>query len=96
MERPEANPWLIHLIYKLLHAEEGALELLDGDPFEGEGAPRFIRTELYRYEYPPPEELARPHWWRRRRLGRFLPTFSKEHGGMNAAVRAAGWPELGR
>lgn len=54
MQSYEQNPWLLHLIAKLLAGDPLAYGLLRSDaPFQpGMGArPTFIRAQLWRYTY---------------------------------------------
>ena len=46
MSRPEAYPWTLHLVWKLLHADPGALGLLAGNPFPGRAAALHPRLAL--------------------------------------------------
>ncbi len=85
-----SQPWLVHLVYKLLHADPGALSLLAEDPFEGR-PPRRIRADLYEYGFAPPGE---PGWWRRRRLGEYLPALSAGDPALRRVVEGFGWPLL--
>ena len=84
------QPWLVHLVYKLLHADPGALSLLAEDPFDGR-APRRIRADLYEYEFAPAGEAG---WWRRRRLGEYLPALSAGDPALRRVVEGFGWPLL--
>jgi hypothetical protein len=74
MEEPEENPWAIHLIWKLLHGDAGALSLLAGNPFP-EGPPTYIRAQLYDYQFAPPGDKAT---WRRTLRGDWLPALSSD------------------
>ena len=84
------QPWLVHLVYKLLHADPGTLSLLAGDPFDGQ-APSRIRADLYEYEFTPAGEAG---WWRRRRLGEYLPALSAGDPALRRVVQGFGWPLL--
>ncbi|MEE2833770.1 MAG: lipase maturation factor family protein [Candidatus Latescibacterota bacterium] len=84
------QPWLLHLVYKLLHADPEILGLLASDPFGGR-RPRWIRADLYRYEFAPPVEDG---WWRRRRLGPYLPPLSARDPSLQRIVESFGWPLL--
>ena len=53
MSTPDEYPWTLHLVWKLLHNDPGALSLFGGNPFP-EKPPRYIRAVLYRYEFAPP------------------------------------------
>jgi hypothetical protein len=72
MSTPDQYPWTLHFIWKLLHRDRGVLKLLANDPFPG-SPPRWIRASYYRYEFARPGE---PGWWRRTRLGAWLPPLS--------------------
>jgi hypothetical protein len=85
-----SQPWLVHLVYKLLHADAGALGLLAGDPFGGR-RPRWIRADLYEYEFAP---LGDDGWWRRRRLGVYLPPLSAGSPALRRIIEGFGWPLL--
>jgi hypothetical protein len=74
MEEPEENPWAIHLIWKLLHGDRGALSLLAGNPFP-EGPPAHIRAQLYDYQFAPLGEKAT---WKRTLIGSWLPPLSRD------------------
>lgn len=69
---PEADPWVVHLVWKLLHGDPLARELLAYDPFPDE-PPRWIRIELYRYHFAP---LTDDAWWTRARIGTWMPPVS--------------------
>lgn len=66
------EPWLVHLVYKLLHNDAGALSLLANNPFVGK-PPRYVRAERYRYHFTP---LGSDAYWRRERVGPYLPPLS--------------------
>jgi hypothetical protein len=82
-QRPSRNPWLAHLMYKLLIGEPAAVELLSSDPFEGRGPPRWIKAEMYRYEFTDPGQQG---WWNRKRIGRYFPPVSADHPGLQTVV----------
>jgi hypothetical protein len=72
----DREPWLVHLVYKLLKGDRGALGLLAEGPFR-EHPPRFVRAQLYRYAF---TRLGEPTkaWWRRTLLGEYAPPLSLE------------------
>jgi Lipase maturation factor len=61
MSVPQREPWALHLVWKLLHNEPGALSLLANDPFP-QAPPRYIRARFFRYEFAPPGSDG---WWKR-------------------------------
>lgn len=89
MSDPDQHPWLVHLVWKLLHGDAGALSLLAVNPFP-DAPPRFIRAELYRYEF---TRLRDPSgaWWIRRRVGEWLPPLSADSPQLLEFLRAHGW-----
>jgi hypothetical protein len=88
MGRPNDYPWTLHLIWQLLHNQPGAVGLFRSNPFP-EKPPRYIRAVLYRYSFvrPNPEGL----WWKREKLGLWLPPLSAENPALRELLRQAGW-----
>jgi hypothetical protein len=89
MGPPQQSPWAIHLTWKLLQADRGALGLLAGDPFAGK-APRFVRATLYRYKLQPPRAKTT---WTRTEIGPWLPPLSADSEELRAFLRGHGWIE---
>jgi hypothetical protein len=88
MGSPEEYPWTLHLVWKLLHNDAGALSLFAGNPFP-EKPPRFIRAVWYRYKFLPPNEAG--HWWEREALGAWLPPLSADDPAVAAFAREENW-----
>ena len=89
MQRPEQNPWLIHLIWKLLHNDKGAISLIAENPFP-DNPPKYIRVEFYQYSFAPignKEEAA----WNRKYIGQWLPPLSTSTPGLKEYIKAYGW-----
>jgi len=89
MGRPERYPWTLHLVWKLLHNDPGALSLFAGNPFPG-SPPRYIRAVLFVYEFAPPGNREGA-WWTRIELGEWLPPLSVDDPRLLGYMRAAGW-----
>jgi hypothetical protein len=87
MASPEEEPWAVHLVYKLLLGDPGALSLLAGNPFP-EGPPTLIRARLYRYAFAPPSS---GRWWDRTLLGEWLPPLSLHDRRLLAFLAAEGF-----
>jgi hypothetical protein len=87
MAVPDDEPWALHLIWKLLHNDRGALSLLAGNPFP-EGPPRYIRARFYRYEFAP---LGSSAWWNRTLVAEWLPALSIEDARLREFLTAYGW-----
>ena len=91
MSTPDQYPWTIHLISKLLHNDPATLSLFGPNPFPLK-PPRFIRAVLYRYEFAPPGN-PQGAWWKRQKLGLWLPPLSAEDPRLRQFLKQAGWEE---
>ena len=91
MERPEQNPWLIHLIWKLLDNDKDALSLLAYNPFP-DAPPRYIRVEFYRYKFADSNDKSGAIW-NRAYIGQWLPPLSRATTTLQQYVRAYGWKD---
>jgi lipase maturation factor len=69
MSSYDEEPWIVVLVDKLLRGDRTVTKLLAKDPFT-DSPPRWVRAELYRYEFTRSGEGAA--WWRRRRLGEYM------------------------
>ena len=85
----ERHPWVVHLIWKLLQNDSGALSLLAGNPFP-EGSPKFVRAELYRYEFTDWGD-ASGAWWKRRRVRDYIAPLSLDNARLRAYLERHGW-----
>jgi hypothetical protein len=85
----EREPWLIHLIDKLLHGDRGVLSLLANDPFPN-AAPRFIRAQRYRYRFTRWGEHTTA-WWHREYLGPYLPPLGRDNPEVREFLEGQGW-----
>ena len=84
------EPWLVHLVYKLLRGDPGALSLLAEGPFR-DHPPRYVRAVLYRYEFTRLGE-GTSAWWRRTPLAEYLPPLSADDPALLDFLDRAGWP----
>jgi len=89
MSSPERYPWSIHLVWKLLHNDALALSLLANDPFPA-SPPKRIRGLLYRYEFAPAGD-PEGRWWKRTRIGTWLPPLSADDERLRRFLEAHGW-----
>jgi hypothetical protein len=89
MSSPERYPWTLHLIWKLLHDDRGALSLLAKDPFPG-APPRFIRAAYFEYAFAPPGNPSGAYWTRTY-LGEWLPPLSAQDERLRRFLQAHGW-----
>ena len=89
MGTPEQYPWTLHLVWKLLHNDPGALSLFGESPFP-EKPPRYIRAVLYRYAFAAPGN-PEGNFWKRERLGVWLPPLSADDARLLSFLSQAGW-----
>ncbi|CAM9913273.1 unnamed protein product [Lampetra planeri] len=90
----EQNPWLLHLVGKLLTNDNQTLSLMGKNPFEGRDPPRWIRAQHFRYQFSEPgsARASAGHWWQRKLLDRYLPPVNLDS--LAAFFRAQEWPHL--
>ena len=68
------NVWFVHFCLRLLQGSQQVLALLETNPFPGH-APKHVRAQLYRYDFTEAaERRATGTWWRRERIGSYLPS----------------------
>jgi len=89
MSSPERYPWTLHFVWKLLHNDGGTLSLLANNPFPDD-PPRYIRADLYRYEFTPINDRSGA-WWKRTRIGIWLPALSREDQTLRRFLAYYGW-----
>jgi len=87
LSRAEHEPWIVHLVYKLLQGEPGVLGLLRQNPFP-DAPPALVRASLYRYAF---TGFGEPGWWQRERVGPYLPALSLEDPRLLDFLRRYGW-----
>ncbi len=63
------EPWLVHLVAKLLQGDRAARRLLAPGPFV-DRPPRFIRARYYRYQF---TRAGEKEWWHRTFATDYLP-----------------------
>jgi len=84
--RPERQAWLLSFVYQLLTGAEGARSLIVHDPFAG-ATPTWVRASYYRYEL---TRFGEPGWWRRTRLGLYLPALRRDDPRLRDALDRLG------
>jgi hypothetical protein len=72
--RPDQNPWVRSLVYRLLAGQTEVLELLEPPPFPK--PPRQIRIEAYSYTFTPRHPRFSSPIWQRTHLGSWLASAS--------------------
>jgi hypothetical protein len=72
------NPWLINFCIRLLQGSRPVLALLEKSPFP-DRPPKYVRAQLYNYQFTSREERHRTSaWWKREFKGEYLPPISLE------------------
>jgi lipase maturation factor len=89
MSRAEYEPWLLHLVDKLLRGDPAVLSLMAEGPFR-RAPPRYIRAELFRYQFARPGEGGHA-WWRRTRLDVYLPPLGLDSPLLREGLDEYGW-----
>jgi len=86
-ERPR-DPWVVHLVWKLLDGDRAIRELLAHDPFGGE-APAWVRIRRFVYHLAP---AGADTWWTRDGEQLWLEPVSMTTPGLREAIAPFGWP----
>jgi hypothetical protein len=72
----QQNPWFGNFCVRLLQGSPQVLALLAKNPFPDK-PPRYIRAEVYNYQFTSfAERRATRAWWKREYLGEYLPPVS--------------------
>jgi hypothetical protein len=74
------DPWVLHLVWKLLDGDREIRKLLATDPFDG-AAPRYVRIRRFVYHLEP---YRSPAWW--------LPPIALDSPGLRDALQSYGMP----
>jgi hypothetical protein len=72
----QSNPWILHLMGRLLEGSPEVLKLMRSNPFPN-APPRYMRAMLYQYRFTTPsEKIASHNWWKRELKGEYVPPVS--------------------
>ena len=88
-EAVDDEPWLVHLVWKLLEGGQPASRLLAREPFP-RAPPRWIRADIWRYRF---TKRRLDGWWVRERAGTLLRPVSLDDSDLAEYVRAQGWTD---
>jgi len=86
MEDQLADPWVLHLVYKLLDGDTTVRELLAVDPFAG-APPTFVRIRRFVYRFS--DDAG---WWVRDHEQLWLPPISLAEPGLRETLEQYGMP----
>ena len=86
-------PWILNLAAKMLQNDKTVLALIKKNPFP-EAPPKYVRAELYHYQFTTPEERRKTgNWWKRTRVEDYLPPLSLENSQYREILKQQGWLE---
>jgi hypothetical protein len=89
MSTAPREPWLVHLVWKLLWGDRDVRRLLAVDPFP-DAPPRWVRADLYRYEFTRPGDGSRD-WWRRTWARTYLRPLALDDPDLRRFIASEGW-----
>ena len=78
------NPWLIHLVWKLLNNPEPVGPLIERNPFPKK-PPEYIKIDLYEYKFT--EASSAEAWWQRRKIGSYMKPVSTDNRSLQQYLR---------
>jgi len=85
----DTEPWIVRLVDQLLSGNREVARLFARDPFPRR-PPRFIRAQLYRYEFTRLGDRS-DAWWKRRFVTEYLRPLSRGDPELRAFLDAHGW-----
>jgi hypothetical protein len=88
MEDEPREPWVLHVVWKLLDGDREVRKLLAVDPFDGE-PPRYVRIRRFVYHLEP---YGSPTWWTRDHEELWLPPVALDTPGLREALERYGMP----
>ncbi|XP_077359719.1 lipase maturation factor 1 [Festucalex cinctus] len=88
----EQSEWVIHIAGRLLANDSTVLSLLDHNPFQDRGVPRWVRGEHFRYKFSQPgsASAAEGKWWLRKRIGAYFPAV--DLAALRGYFQSRDWP----
>jgi len=86
-DRPH-DPWVLHVVWKLLDGDKEIRKLLAVDPFDG-AAPRYVRIRRFVYHLEP---YGSATWWTRDHEELWLPPISLDSPGLRETLEEYGMP----
>ncbi|KAM9463160.1 lipase maturation factor 1 [Clarias gariepinus] len=89
----EQNEWIIQIAGRLLANDSTVLSLMDHNPFQSRGKPRWIRGEHFRYKFTKLGSVSATQgkWWARKRIGPYFPPVNLE--GLRRYFQSRNWPQ---
>jgi len=87
----QQNPWLLHLMGKMLENDPIVDSLIDKNPFKDKKSPRYVRARHYKYTFTKSggKSSRQGKWWSRRLIGEYVPHVSLDM--LNQVYQQYGW-----
>lgn len=87
----QQNPWLLHLMGKMMENDPIVDSLIDRNPFKNRKPPKFVRAKHYKYSFTKAGGPAgsQGKWWTRQLIGEYVPNISLEMLGQ--VYKQYGW-----
>jgi len=93
MQNLQYNPWLIHLMTQLLASDRyspvNVVLSKHGNPFP-DAPPKFIKSDLYRYEFTR-WGINETNWWKRTYQRAYSPIFDLKDMQLKSVFRQMQW-----
>jgi hypothetical protein len=83
------HPWIFNLLAKLLQNDRPVLSLLAKNPFP-DAPPKFVRAQLYLYQFTTPEDGTR-NWWKRTFVSEYIAPVSINNPEFRYLLDRMGW-----
>ena len=91
MSSYQDQPWFVNFMAKLLENDKPVLSLLKSNPFPDQ-PPKYVRAELYEYDFATAEIHRRTgQWWTRKLMGPWFPRVSLDNPSFQRVLREQGW-----
>jgi len=76
----QQNPWLLHLMGKMLENDPIVDSLVSHNPFKGKQPPSKIRARHFKYKFTKlgGKTSSQGHWWQRKLIGDYIPIIDIE------------------
>jgi hypothetical protein len=85
------NSWILTLVDKLLTGDQKILAVMAVNPFP-DNPPKFIRAELYEYQFTKAGDRS-GNWWERKRVGEYLRPLSLHDADLDLLLHMQGTRE---
>jgi len=87
----QQNPWLLHLMGKMLENDPVVDSLIEKNPFKGYKPPKFVRARHYKYTFTKigGTSANSGKWWNRKLIGEYVPIVNL--GMLSPVYQQFGW-----